>query len=377
MAKNRKTGGAVQQRDVHIESRSREGSLLLRLPPELRNEIYSRLFFSTRFSYGKRNVSRVNHVRIIPASNGLALLQTCRQARGEVGDTWLGQALFSFEDIETMLDKLTTLPIRVLSKIRHLRIRDDAIFLSEPLGEGEVTVYRLDLALKLLPGLYLDRLTVLGCPNKYERYDSLSRLIMHGNGWAELHYISHDSRMLSYAIDSRPFSNDHYLRKPQPAYWESLLVNRDDASSIPSVAIYRSILERCGSVINPGTREQYEQKISDRENAGETFGREEDVLLKAHGERDKELLVVAKRGIGVDYEEKLGSPFLEDDIPREMPGKAWKEIRAVCVDRALFGDEDLAWEFEDEEEELEEVDSYEHVDDYEWTPLHLNDETLI
>jgi hypothetical protein len=373
MAKKKlKKKKATKQPDLKANSYDQERSLLFQLPRELRDEIYSLLFYSTRFAYGERATTRISHVRIKSIPNALALLRTCRRAKEEIGDTWLGQALFSFEDPETMLDKLTAIPTSTLSKIRHLRVRGDPLMLSYPGDEHDV-YYRLASTLKLLPCLRLDRLTVLGCTSKEVRYDTLNRLIMEGEGWKELHYISHDSAMLGYAeaLDAIG-QRDRYVRKPQPAHWQSLLVGRDGASSTPSVTIYRSILPGCtGAVVNSATRERYEQKPPDGEKS-QNFGLVEDPSLMADGERDKEIIVIAKRGTGVDYEEKRGSPFLEIDIRREMPGKTWKEIRAVCIDRFADMYEDLDWPFSDEDEEPAEVDSYKHISDYVWTPLHFN-----
>jgi hypothetical protein len=48
----------------------------------------------------------------------------------EVDDSWLRQVLFSFEDTQTMMKKLSALPTATLSKIRHLRIRGEILVLS-------------------------------------------------------------------------------------------------------------------------------------------------------------------------------------------------------------------------------------------------------
>ncbi|KAL2679301.1 hypothetical protein Neosp_010073 [[Neocosmospora] mangrovei] len=52
-----------------------------------------------------------------------------------------------------------------------------------------------------------------------------------------------------------------------------------------------------------------------------------------HGE---EMMVVVKRGFGVDYEEKEGSPLLEDDIRRDAPGMTWKEIQCIDMEAPEF-----------------------------------------
>ena len=92
----------------------------------------------------------------------------------------------------------------------------------------------------------------------------------------------------------------------------------------------------------------------------------EDAGLMADGERDKEIMLIAKRGIGVDYEEKKGSPLLKNDIRREMPGKTWKEIRSVCIDRAEDGTHLPLSDDEGDEGDTVEIDSYKYVDEYVW-----------
>jgi hypothetical protein len=102
-------------------------SPLFQLPQELRNMIYTQLFLSTRLTHGvtKRRLYRFQYwycfVRMVPAQNALAFLRTCRRTKPEIGESWLGEVLFNFEDIRTMLDKIASLSVGTLSKIRHLR----------------------------------------------------------------------------------------------------------------------------------------------------------------------------------------------------------------------------------------------------------------
>lgn len=94
------------------------------LPTEIRLEIYSYLFYSTRLSFGKRSTyvpDRLSAIRLRPAPNGLSLLRVCRRVSNEIGDSWLGQVLFSFEDPVTMLDKLADLDLQTRGKLRHIR----------------------------------------------------------------------------------------------------------------------------------------------------------------------------------------------------------------------------------------------------------------
>ncbi|KAF5120462.1 hypothetical protein E5D57_013816 [Metarhizium anisopliae] len=226
-----------------------ESSWFFQLPQELRISIYGYLFLSTRVSHGRRPVRRIAEIRITPAPNSLALLRTCRRVRTEIGDSWLGQVLFSFEDTETMMVKLAALSMATLSKIRHLRIRGETLMLS--FGDEDVYYcdgtrararsnatwikrlftrrlcpkvgpfpynYRLVHILKLLPGLQLDTFTVLNMYGESVSYDVLNTLIKYGEGWKELRFISHGSSLLGYAQPPDIFNDEHfnerYQRKP-------------------------------------------------------------------------------------------------------------------------------------------------------------------
>ncbi|KAK7398439.1 hypothetical protein QQX98_012190 [Neonectria punicea] len=87
---------------------------------------------------------------------------------------------------------------------------------------------------------------------------------------------------------------------------------------------------------------------------GLPLGTEEDETLTKEGERGKEMMVVFKRGFGVDYEEKEGSPFLKRDIRRNAPGMTWQEIRRINLEGEFpLGDSDTysqdKWESEEDD----------------------------
>jgi hypothetical protein len=149
----------------HIESTSspvnqQTQSKLMQLPQEIRDEIYATVFRSTRFAFGKRAYSRDMGHRIRSANCGtaLAILRTCRRVRDEVGVSWLNQVLFQFEDPTSLLRNLTRLPAALLGQIRHVRVLGDVITLTP----HDDCYYCTAQILRLLPGLKLDRLTVLG-----------------------------------------------------------------------------------------------------------------------------------------------------------------------------------------------------------------------
>ncbi|KAI8948039.1 hypothetical protein F4801DRAFT_558463 [Xylaria longipes] len=352
-------------------SNAQEGSQLFRIPQEVRDLIYAQLFFDTRLSHGRRSVGRISDLRIVSASNSLAMLTSCRRARAEIGDSWLGWVLFSFEDTETMMTKLAALPIATLSKVHHIRVRGETLMLSWP--DGDVH-YRLVHALKLLPGLQLDTLTVLNLYGGKVSYDVLNTLIKYGQGWKELRFISHASSLLGFAADDE--INDRYWRKPQPADWIRAMNNRDGAASQPSVTIYRSTLagQSC-TVSDEASRVRFEQKPT-KPHEEVTFATQEYGDLMSPGEKTKELMVVVRRGRGIDYQEKPGSPFLTaiGDIRKDCPGMTWLEIKKQHIDFPSDSEDDDS-EFSDSvfgDRDPIKQDIYKHADDYEWTPLNFD-----
>ncbi|RYP48550.1 hypothetical protein DL768_005589 [Monosporascus sp. mg162] len=354
------------------------GSLLFqRLPQEIRDHIWTQLFYSTRFTFGERPTGRIGRVKIKPAPNGLALLRTCRRAQLEIGDSWLRHVLFCFENIEAMLDKLSALSVDTLSKLRHMRVSGDTLMLSYP---DDDVFYRLVSALKLLPGLQLDQLTVLGGRGIQVNYGTLGGLIKDGNGWKTLRYICYSSAMLGFPSEhniSHPMANweaqPEYWRKPQPKHWQTVMEGRDGVASNPSVTVYRAKEPALyGSIVDPSRRVKFEQKPHHGQDLrADMFPA--DPELMAGDEQKKELMVIVKRGSGVNYEEKRDSPFIESDIRRDLPEMTWKQIRALCIDNPFDDeDEEERWPPGDEEDDPAEADVYKDVDEYIWTPLHFN-----
>ncbi|RYP13076.1 hypothetical protein DL767_010949 [Monosporascus sp. MG133] len=133
--------------------------------------------------------------------------------------------------------------------------------------------------------------------------------------------------------------------------------------------MYRSTLRGCcGSVLDEGIREIYEQEVPQDTLSMEDFGIWGDKLLLADGGHEKEMMIAARRGAGIDYAEAEGSPFIRSDIRKEMEGRTWRAIRHYCGD-AVNGGHHV--------EEQVETDSYTNVEDYIWppagTPSHSND----
>ncbi|KAH8695187.1 hypothetical protein BGW36DRAFT_382259 [Talaromyces proteolyticus] len=368
MARSKKSTskGKANEKNENQHISSQDSCMLLQLPGEIRNLIYSHLFTSTRLTFGKRSISRISTKRIKPTPNSLAVLRTCSLIKQEAGALWLGQVLFNFECVEDMLDKLSVLPSTTLSQIRHIRVSGRPLMLT-PIGDDDDIHYRLVWALKLLPGLCLDTLSVLGLSRGEIAYDTLEGLVKYGNGWKELHFITPNSSMLGFKkLDM--FMADPYWRKPQPSTWNDILIQRDGVDSGASITIYRSTrFDTPGTVVKPATRQLFEQKPPSPEDL-ETFGVEEERQLLGINERGKELLVVVKRGHHAHTSEQDSPPYpLEQDIRQWANGLTWAEIRRQCIDFSQESDDDP--DFIEEDEDVQ-VDRYNDVDEYAWNPVN-------
>ncbi|GAW25057.1 hypothetical protein SAMD00023353_0102470 [Rosellinia necatrix] len=213
------------------------------LPQEIRDEIYFQIFSTTRLSFTEGmegSLAEARRVYTLPSPYALALLKVCRRIRREIGDSWLRYVLFNFGSTDDMRKKLCGLPQEIITKIRHVRVCDipHGYLYVDPAG-------RVPAVLTELPGLQLDRLTVLGNDEFRRGYFTIGAFVSRSNGWKELHYISQDFRRFM-----------HRTKDPQPSHYQSVLNSRDGAETKPSITIYRSTAPLVvGSVMNPETRE--------------------------------------------------------------------------------------------------------------------------
>lgn len=344
-----------------------------KLPPEIRLEVYSHLFHSTRLSFGKFESSQVRGksdvIRLRPAPNSLSLLRVCSRFRDEVGHSWQGQVLFSFEDVKTMLDKLTSLDPQVLGRLRHMRYTErrwQQEFPAQSTWRHEHQ-YSLSRILKLLPGLCLDRLTVLGHSSRMLRYYELDDLINHSDGWKELYYLSWNSQMLGF-LKHYNKSQSTSFEAPQPLTWSQALTRRDGPTA--SVTIYRSTsAAKNGSILSrPETGQVYATPIAEPGKIYEVKGT---AGLMGWRQKKKEMLVVARRGEGIDYAEKLGSPLLRHDIRERWPGMTWAQFRGD--DRFEYPPDNTGLAPGTQVDELGipiMAHIYRTIDDYEWSRSH-------
>jgi hypothetical protein len=126
-------------------------------------------------------------------------------------------------------------------------------------------------------------------------------------------------------------------------------------------------------VLQFGRREVFTQALTDTQH-GQTFGNTEDDTLMRPGQVEKEMMVVAKRGNGVDYAVKKGSRYLPiDDIREYCRGMSWEAIKrqqARWAERE-FGPPIEPDDDDDKHDDEVLVDTYRHVDEYTW-PLQFD-----
>ena len=272
---------------------------------------------------------------IPPAPQALAILRTCRLIHEETKFLWLPHVLFHFETPEYLLDNLSPLHLATLSQIQNLRTGGDPLML-QPIDDGDEEYFRLLYRPRLLRGLSLNTLTVLGPSDGAIAYDILDGLVKYGKGWRELHFITPNSTMLGFKKIDLSIAPS-YWRKPQPASWSKILSCRDSADFSSSVTIYRATLPGQGFVIDHRTRQVFKQK------AVENFGVEEDIELCAEEEREKELLVVAKRGLDTNIAGPDGPPYSE--ICQWSYDMTWPEVRRRCFDHIVATSEETEGDY--------------------------------
>jgi len=333
-----------------------ESPFFQRLPQEIRDKIYTYFFTTVRLASGWTRTWGNASVRVKPRpeSNHLALLRTCRRSRNETGELWLGQVLFSFEDPLTMAEKLGALPGRTLAKIRHVRVRGTELYVRGPplvfRPPAERSRTLLGFFLERLPGLQLDQLTVLG--GRYGYCDSLGGfqpdgLIQTSNGWKTLRYISPSTILVE---DRLPRAQGHDDERPPQTYrelWQNLLDVRDGRPSKPSVAVYWSTTPGYVDRTRTASLEGWETYDGDDPDsiAPLEIG---DISYSAAC--DREIMVIAERGAGVNYQQTdAGLGGRNDMIIDE-----WRRPRSSLFDSGPS--------------KKVKYDDYSDVDDFEWTP---------
>lgn len=336
--------------------------LLLRLPRELRNEIYRELFLSTRLGFGAYYTQEDGWRVLRPRPHSLALLRSCHQIHDEIALSWLSQVSFSFECPKAMMDKLWTLPPDKLGLIRFVRVRESEVRATHR-TTGLCLCPELIWLLNNLQTLRLERLTVLDDRLAGAGYWTVSDLIGAGSEWKELCYITSYFNLLQ----PRPRLLAGLIQTPQlsqPSAWRETVADRDGSGSGSSVAIYRANTAERGGMLDPQKRQVYEE-VSKPE--GLRYSRQfKRRSMSRTSELKREMLVVVKRGKMEAFEKRnyYGWTFPQ----QEFPGcKDWAGIRRHCTILYTHVQNDGGIRtFDDSGEQCLVTDEYGDVDEYTW-----------
>lgn len=284
-------------------------SLFFRLfPQEIRDQIFAHVFQSTRLSFGIKDVAtgrKPPFTFVKPSPHSLALISACRRIRNEIGLGWVSMVLFNFLDTWTMSQVLRAVPRYIVRRIRHLRVCNDPW---TPRLEDQTWFWNLLPIFQLLPGLRLDRLTVLGHQAPEINYLLLNELILYGNGWRELCYMCCNSEITTIGqkriVNADEHDNQSCLNtKPQPSHWRALLRERDGEDSKPSITVYRSRSAATrDSNTDMSSRVVVNGSWGHKKDASHNGGRNERKLSR--NECRKDIMFVVTRGYGVDYTER-------------------------------------------------------------------------
>ncbi|KAI0097389.1 hypothetical protein GGR51DRAFT_578183 [Nemania sp. FL0031] len=229
---------------------SQDSSPFFRLKRKIRDEIYRYTFLMTRLTYDERYdpFNDNHHTRITPNKHSLALLETCKQIRLDISDSWLQYVLFNFGNCTKMAKMLNSWSYYIISQIRYLRVC--SVFIIErPRLRTPVHALELNDSLPRLltkfEGLQLDRLTVLAGDESLGSYFAIESLIANGNGWRELEYICRDSGILMLrdperARDRTSLWNAMVISRDTAVKWQRLLELRDGVATQSSVTLYQT-----------------------------------------------------------------------------------------------------------------------------------------
>ncbi|KAI0012058.1 hypothetical protein F4779DRAFT_570308 [Xylariaceae sp. FL0662B] len=314
---------------------ARQRCPFFQIPQELRNKIYSHLFSSTKLVSAKAPYPESFLVcnDIVPSSpDPLAILRTCRQAYYEIGDTWLQGVLLIFANLETMFDKLTALRADALSRIRHLCVVDSMIYLMR--ADDSYETCSLSSLLRFLPGLRLDRLTVIPGPDEWHDFCAVEKLISGTDCWKELNWIDRSIRELG----PRPGDGSGYAQQLSAQY---TLTAQDAVAPQPFVDEFHADIYRrnqqiakanmfrqfCPAPSNNPPRMELGSNNPPRMDLGPVLSKLQDIegvdmtdstTLIAPGTWLDEVIVVVREGTSIDYDDKNHSI---------LPENSWQELQ--------------------------------------------------
>ncbi|KAK8087259.1 hypothetical protein PG994_002233 [Apiospora phragmitis] len=240
---------------VSVHPNPQFGSILFKIPQEIRNEVYGYVFDSTRLWFGESGTG-------LPPKkskrHSLALLTCCSRVRTEIGLTWLKRVLLCFESPELMPQKLLTIPAPI-SSVGHVRVHR----LTGMMMAKAVLIHEF---LRVLEGLCLEELTIVaGTDNSRSDYRAVELLLKKSNGWRRLTVHFQPAYPLFDGYDTAQIHNGRH-RQPLPETFERLLQQRDGVDSHPIVHLLQG---STGQVVNlpvHGFRQRHFQALYKQEN---------------------------------------------------------------------------------------------------------------
>ena len=267
------------------------------------------------------------------------ILRTCRMISVEATPLLAPHITLSIWSTKAMIDYFSTLRPEIIQNLRYLRLQEGfPIPLYTQLHRNSFTTFHVSEAFCMFPGLQLDLVTVGDCYHvegcyyrggtnssnvgTYQAVDGLIRI----DGWKELHFITPTTQFMSEPCDPYHERIDHY-RQPvaQPSFWNSFALDRDGRDSGASVRMFAGTQpDVVGLTEDPETRLDY-VAIAGHRLEIEGYENESPEEQRRHSE-SREVLVVAKRGVGASYIQNGND--LHQKIKILLSRMTWQEILA-------------------------------------------------
>ncbi|KAK2810983.1 hypothetical protein FQN50_002576 [Emmonsiellopsis sp. PD_5] len=258
----------------------------LRLPRELRDEVYKLIFAPISFNFLRLIRGRDALPYRKPRPNSLAILRVCRQVNEEADYVLYNQYIFGFFDASVMRSMFRSLPSSTLSRLRHICVGgtpiQSTLINGEPTNDffaGLCAVDRPSLPLRL------QTFTVIEIDADDVASKILLDLLEFGDCWKELRYFSPSAEKLGLSKTDISHAS-HKLES-----WNKIMLGRDGQNSGASVIVYEAT--------DPVYKQTWESCSSK--------------TIPTQGWKHEEaLLVIARRGHHADISTEARSPFVFD-----------------------------------------------------------------
>lgn len=173
---------------------------------------------------------------------------------------------------------------------------------------GDELYHELVWALKLLPDLRLDTLTIDASYNGSRAYNTVDNFVRYGSGSKKLCYISRDSIMLSFS-KATTYQDGTICLQPQPGSWKGILLSLDGIDFQADVTMSQRAEDRVtGAMFGERNGTPLIQVVPFLETLG-TFGLEVDSQIMSESHKEKELLVIVRRGNATDIKDHGKAPY--------------------------------------------------------------------